>query len=410
MRASDNKKSRTGLVALIVASLLLAANLLTELVFVSELRDMPSFFQKPSITDSGLSLTMGLATVVDVIFIATTGLGILIYAIKIRRYLPAHRFRVIAIVTVLQLIILPGATSMTTAHFLGPSKVGAQALKNWDASGKTIKLIGGGLLPAGFAKQGSVDEQEQVNARFVAQSSPQDQPEFGKICSNVIAYAKQLGATAWLDKTSNTKGLLTDESKTQDGCLDAIQGYPKLKVQVNTVVSPEFILAGQFKGSGDTNGVPIALSLQLLKQGTAGDHPNTWIYELQIATAFGGDPLALTGGLSKGTVEINDLLQLIGQERLAAPDRNPTEPAFVKEILKSYKHKIAIRVFETKPGVANRLDLTNSDGVHLCLAIDPWDAKREGIEDPGYGYGLGFMDNLKVLHGFGVAVEGGCSK
>ena len=410
MRTSDNKKSRTGLVALIFASLLLATNLLTEIVFVSELRDMPSFFQKPSVTDSGLSLTMGLATVVDIIFIATMGLGVLIYAIKIRRHLPAKRFRAIAIVTVLQLIILPGATSMTTAHFLGPSKVGAQALKNWDASGKAMKLIAAKPLPAGFVWQGAVGVQEEVNARLVAQSSPQDQPEFEKICSNVIAYSKRLGATAWLDKSSNTKGSLADEIKALHGCLDALQGYPKLKVQLHTVVSPEFIFAGKFKGTGDTSAVPIALSLQLLKQGTAGDHPNTWIYELQIATAFGGDPLALTGGLSKGTVEINDLLQLIGQERLAAPDRNPTDPAFVKEILKSYKHKIAIRVFETKPGVANRLDLTNSDGVHMCLAIDPWDAKREGIEDPGYGYGLGFMDNLKVLHGFGVAVEGGCSK
>ena len=408
MRASDNKKSRTGLVALIVASLLLAANLLTELVFVSELRDMPSFYQKPSITDSGLSLTMGLATVVDIIFIATTGLGILIYAIKIRRYLPAKRFLAIAVVTALQLIILPGATSTTTAQTLGPSPVGAQAMKDWDASGKAIKLIASRSFPAGFASSSKLGVQEEVNARLVAQSSPQDLPEFEKICSNVIAYSKRLGATAWLDKSSNTKGLLADEIKPQHACLDAIQGYPKLKIQLQTVVSPEFILAGQFKGSGDTNGVPIALSLQLLKQGTAGDHPNTWIYELQIATAFGGDPLALTSGLSKGTVEINDLLQLIGQERLAAPDRNPTDPAFVKEILKSYKHKIAIRVFETKPGVANRLDLTNSDGVHMCLAIDPWDAKREGIEDPGYGYGLGFMDNLKVLKGFGVAVEGGC--
>lgn len=408
MRTSDNKKSRTGLVALIFASLLLAANLLTEIAFVSGLRDMPSFFQKSSITDSGLSLTMGLATVVDIIFIATTGLGILIYAIKIRRHLPAKRFRAIAIVTALQLIILPGAASTTTAHILGPSLVGAQALKDWDASGKTIKLIGGRPLPAGFVWQGAVGVQEEVNARLVVQSAPQTEPEFEKICSNVVAYAKQLGATAWLDKSSNTKGLLADVIKAKHGCLDAIQGYPKLKVQLQTVVSPEFILAGKLKGSGDTSGVPIAISLQLLKQGTAGDHPNTWIYELQIATAFGADPLTLTGGLSEGTIEINDLLQLIGQERLAAPDRNPTDPAFVKEILKSYKHKIAIRVFESKPGVANRLDLTNSDGVHMCLAIDPWDAKREGIEDPGYGYGLGFMDNLKVLHGFGVAVEGGC--
>ena len=80
----------------------------------------------------------------------------------------------------------------------------------------------------------------------------------------------------------------------------------------------------------------------------------------------------------------------------------------MREILKTYSHDIDIRVFETKPGVANRLELTNSDGAHMCLAIDPWNEAEQGQEDPGYGYGLGFMQDLKVLKGFGNAVEGGC--
>jgi hypothetical protein len=171
------------------------------------------------------------------------------------------------------------------------------------------------------------------------------------------------------------------------------------------VSSPEFILAGNALGGSKS---PFAIQLTLLKQGAAGDYPNTWIYELLIHTAYNEDPLTLEGGLSQGTIEINDLLTLIAQERLAAPDRNPTNPVFVREILKTYSHDIDIRVFESKPGVANRLELTNSDGAHMCLAIDPWNEAEQGQEDPGYGYGFGFMQDLKVLKGFGNAVEGGC--
>ena len=38
------------------------------------------------------------------------------------------------------------------------------------------------------------------------------------------------------------------------------------------------------------------------------------------------------------------------------------------------------------------------------------DEAEQGQPDPGYGYGLGFMQDLKVLKDFGNAVEGGCKK
>jgi hypothetical protein len=44
----------------------------------------------------------------------------------------------------------------------------------------------------------------------------------------------------------------------------------------------------------------------------------------------------------------------------------------------------------------------------MCLSIDAWDEEYMGSPDPGTGYGLGYMNDLEVLKGFGNAVEGGC--
>ena len=117
------------------------------------------------------------------------------------------------------------------------------------------------------------------------------------------------------------------------------------------------------------------------------EKPNTFTFELYISTAYGMDPLLRDGDLSKGTVEVNELLNIIGQARLANPDRNPTDPAFMREILATYKFDIKTKLFESKPGVADRIELTNSDDSHICLSVEPWDEKKMAQPDPGWGYG-----------------------
>ena len=396
-----------GLVPLIVASILLAINLIIEISFTNDLRAIPTFYNTQSTTNAGVSMSMGLSTVLDILAFSTIGLAMLIYAIVIRKRLSKKRLWLIIGITVAQLAIVQGTIAPVFARALGPSAAGANLRSQMDDAARTMEWIQTKSLPEGFTGSEPNLTQEEVNARWSAQSSAFDQAYAERTCESVIAYAADLGATNWVEKFSKTKGSVSDSAKTQSACLAAVGGYPKLKVQKYTVTSPEFILAGNALGGATS---PIAIQLTLLKQGTSGDFPNAWIYELLIHTAYNEDPLTLEGGLSQGTIEINDLLTLIAQERLAAPDRNPTDPVFVREILKTYSHDIDIRVFESKPGVANRLELTNSDGAHMCLAIDPWNEAEQGQEDPGYGYGLGFMQDLKVLKGFGNAVEGGCKE
>lgn len=394
-----------GLVPLIVASILLAINLIIEVSFTNDLRAIPTFYNPQSTTNAGLSMSMGLSTVLDILAFSTIGLAMLIYAIVIRKRMPKKRLWLIVGFTVAQLAIVQGTIAPVLARALGPSAAGANLRSQMDDSARTMDWIQTKSLPDSFSAGEENSVQEEVNARWLGQSKAYESENFDQICTHVIAYAAELGATQWLEKTGKTKGQVSDSSQTQAACNKALGGYPKLKVQRYTVVSPEFILAGKALGGAKS---PFAVQLTLLKQGTEGDFPNAWIYELAIHTAYNEDPLTLQGGLSEGTVEINDLLTHIAQERLAAPGRNPTDPVFVREILKTYSHDIDISVFETKPGVANRLELTNSDGANMCLAIDPWNEAEQGQPDPGYGYGLGFMQDLKVLKGFGNAVEGGC--
>ena len=403
----EKPKATYGRVPLIVATTLLAINVIIELSFTNDLRAIPTFYNEQSTTNAGLSMSMGLSTVVDVLVCGSIGIAVLIYAIAIRKRMPPKRLRLIVVITVAQLLIVQGVIAPVLAKALGPSAVGANLQSQMDDAARTMDWIKSKTLPEGFSGDDSNGVQEEVNARWLAQSSAFEEAFAERTCASVIAYAADLGATQWVEKFTKTKGSVANKAQTQSACLAAVNGYPKLKVQRQTIVSPEFILAGKAVGG---SGSPFAATLSLLKQGSSGDFANKWVYELLIHTAYNEDPLTLQGGLSQGTIEINDLLTLIAQERLAAPDRNPTDPAFVRETLKLYQHDIDIQVFETKPGVANHLELTNSDGAHMCLAIDPWDEKREGTEDPGYGYGLGFMQNLDVLKGFGVAVEGGCKK
>ena len=392
---------------LVIASLLFAFNLIVELSFTNDLRGIPTFYNTQSTTNAAISISMGLSGAFDILCLSAIGLTVLIYSLVVRKRFSNKRFWWIVGISVAQLLLVQGTVAPVLARGLGPSAVGQNLRLQMDQSAETMDWIQSKPLPEGFSASDENSVQEEINVRWLSQSKAFDAANFDKVCAGVIAYAVDLGATDWIEKTGKTKGEVVDTPQTRAACKNALGGYPKLKVQKYTVTSPEFILAGKAQGGAKS---PIAVQLTLLKQGTNGDFPNAWIYELAIRTVYNEDPLTTQGGLSEGTIEINDLLTLIAQQRLAAPERNPTDPIFVSEILKTYQHDIDIRVFESTPGVANRLELTNSDGVHMCLAIDPWNEAEQGMEDPGYGYGLGFMQDLRVLKGFGNAVEGGCKK
>jgi len=395
-----------GIIPLTVACLLLFANIATEFSFLNQIRALPSFYASHSTLDTSTSLGMGFSGLIDVAFGTTIGLAMLIYAIKIRRTLPKRRLLLITILTVLQLALVSGTVAPALARWLGPSEAGLDTLKKTNQANQTVEYLKKQTAPEGFLLDSDDYGLDVPNAGLNLFTEPLTVASHEATCAKVIEYAVGLGASKWIERLNMSTGEVSATAAAVKACALAMESYPHLKVPRMTVVSSEFILAGPAKGGAHS---PIKFTLTFAKQGTESEHPNTVNYTLSIATAYGENPLTKDGGLSKGTIEINDLLVLIAQERLAAPDRNPTDPAFIREILKGYQHKIPVKVFETKPGVANRLEVTDSDGNHICLAIDPWDEAKQGMPDPGFGYGLGFQDNLKVLSGYGNAVNGGCS-
>jgi hypothetical protein len=397
---------QAGIIPLTVASLLLFANIAIEFSFLNQIRAIPSFYASHSTLDASTSLSMGFSGFIDIAFGGTIGLAMLVYSIKIRRSLPKRRLLLITIVTLLQFVLVSGTAAPVLARWLGPSEAGLETLKQMNQATQTVSYLKNQAVPKGFLLDSFDYGVEVPNAGLSLFTEQLAAPSHEVTCAKVIEYAVGLGASKWIERSNMNTGKVSATATAVQACALAMDSYPHLKVPRMTVGSSEFILAGTAKGGAHS---PIKFTLAFYKQGTQSEHPNTVNYTLGISTTYGENPLTKDGGLSKGTTEINDLLVLIAQERLAAPHRNPTDPAFIREILKGYQHKIPLKIFETKPGVANRLELTDSDGNHFCLAIDPWDEAKQGIPDPGFGYGLGFQENLKVLSGYGNAVTGGCS-
>ncbi|MEN9969857.1 MAG: hypothetical protein RLZZ229_65, partial [Actinomycetota bacterium] len=230
----EQPKATYGTVPLIVATTLLAINVIIELSFTNDLRAIPTFYNEQSTTNAGLSMSMGLSTVVDVLVCGSIGIAVLIYAIAIRKRMPPKRLRLIVVITVAQLLIVQGVIAPVLAKALGPSAVGANLQSQMDDAARTVDWIKSKTLPESFSGDDSNGVQEEVNVRWLVQSSAFEEAFAERTCASVIAYAADLGATEWVEKFTKTKGSVANEAQTQSACLAAVNGYPKLKVQRQT--------------------------------------------------------------------------------------------------------------------------------------------------------------------------------
>ncbi|MEY4061364.1 MAG: hypothetical protein RIQ31_1026 [Actinomycetota bacterium] len=403
-------ETSAGLIPMIVAIALFAINLVAEIAFFIEFRNDPELSTLGA-SMYPTSMYLGLVQVLDIFVISTISIVFFIVALRARRTYVKGRMRLISIFTVANLLIFPGAFAMPLATALGPSE-SAQALNVLrQESFETLTQIRSLELPAGFEM---IDEfyscveagcGYEVNSGWRTGVYNLDEPDMAGTCKAVIDYAINFGLDTYRAGDSGQPTPIGDGAEAASVCAELMAQYPVLEVQKVEVLSPTFTITGATNFGAES---PLKLELNLLKYGEDWEKPNAWGYQFMIATTYEQDRDQNSGGLSQGSIEINNLLESFGQARLAAPDRNPTDPAFVQEVLDTLEYPINISVVETSPGVANRLDVTNSDGAHICLSIDPWDEEIMGSPDPGTGYGLGFMENLEVLAGFGNAVDGGC--
>lgn len=399
-----------GMVPLVVTGVLLGINVITEISFFNDFRNQPDFATAGSSMYPS-SLMLVLAQMLDIFVVNLIAIVFGIIAWRGRSLMVKGRLRLIAIFTIANLAIFPGAIATPLALATGPSAKAAELKVQQQESLETLTQLRSLDLPAGFEM---IDEfyscldagcGEEVNSQWRTGIYKLDEPAMVETCKAVIDYAINFGLDTYQAGAGSEPKTIGDGTTAATECAELMGQYPVLKVQKYEVLSPTFTISGTANFGAES---PLKLELSLMKAGEQSEKPNSWGYEFKISTSYNSDPYQTDGGLSQGTVELNALLEAFGQARLAEPDRNPTDPTFVKEVLAGYKYPIEIEIVETKPGVANRLDLTNSDGDHMCLSIDKWVEEEMGSPDPGTGYAIGGMENLDVLSGFGNAVGGGC--
>ena len=404
--ASKDANSRNaGILLLVGAALMLVINVFTEFALVNDLRNTPEFFG-PDSRMGYVSWSIGYAGVADVLFFGTLGIAVLAMALVARKRMAKSRFIAIVVVSVLQLALFSGSLAPTIAKALGPSQIANNLQGQADDASVTIKYLQSIDPPAGF--EGSLAEPfaEETNLQWGLSANTGAEAPIREKCTAVVEYAFGLGATDWMRKDTRETGKVADQAATIQACEQVLDGYPRLKVKRFSTYSDSFVMGGiaNFEPSS-----PLTFDLMLMNTDPKSEKPNTFSFELYISTAYGMDPVLRDGDLSLGTVEVNELLNIIGQARLANPDRNPTDPAFMREILATYKYDLKLKLFESKPGVADRIELTDSDNFHMCLSVEPWDEKKMAQEDPGWGYGLaGMYEKLSELNGFGNYKEGSC--
>jgi hypothetical protein len=400
-----------GMASLIVAALVLVLNVIFEAILFLELRDNPSFDFQTGVLPYPTSMTVGFNQVFDLFVLSTIGIAFLVLAIVARARTPKRRLRAIVIMTVLGLVIFPGTIAVKLAQALGPSSIALEGKENIKDSLSTLQVLNNSELPAGFEMinefyQGEPDSSLRTGVYNL------DEPEITSTCQEVVTYVIAKGATQYRASDSGSLQPIAGPDALVETCGTTLGTYPVLKVQRLEVFSEPIYFYGpsSFEANGAI-GVPMSYKLTLIKYGSEWERPYSWGYEFMISTTFAQDINAVLDGLDKPTVEINDLLLHVAQERLANPDKNPTDPTFMAQILATFKHKISIELFEPHPGVAEWLDVKTSDGHQICLSVRPWNETNEGMEDPGFGYSLGFQEDFKSLDeygGYGIAVEGTC--
>ena len=392
-----------GRVPLVVSAVVLAINVSSEISL---------FFSKwdSSVNDdSSIAFEEGFSQVFDILVLSLVAIALLVYAIITRKNLRPGYLRLISIFTIAGLLIFPGVITNFLVDTFGRSPRVQASIVNAQLSSQTLSAISELPLPAGFdiAEDGFSDcttNCSDPDSSWRATLANLDTSEAAPTCEAVLNYAVSLGADSWQTEYQEKTGSTENTEEAIAACVKSVEDYPKLKVQRLEVFSPNFYFTGTANIEPNS---PFRIELMLMKYGSEWENPYSFAYQMVVTTLYEDERLTW-GKLAAETIEINELLTLVGQERLSNPDRNPTDPAFMSEIVSSYKYPLDIEIVETEPGVANRLHFTTSDGVELCLSVDPWDANQQGMEDPGTGYGLGYAGSLEDLSGFGNAVQGYC--
>ena len=166
-----------------------------------------------------------------------------------------------------------------------------------------------------------------------------------KYCAEVIALAKELGATH--DSVPNANSMEPLSSKSTDRCVATLSTYPRS-------VGWGWFSARYFLQGVDKNNTPFIIQLSLeqdsvVNMGTGTDSANTdptkletetWKYTITTSTGFDTEnPISQIPDYSDGKIQAAAMLDTVAYYRRSNPKIDPFDGTFAKTMLKEYKQR-----------------------------------------------------------------------
>jgi hypothetical protein len=238
-------------------------------------------------------------------------------------------------------------------------------------------------------------ENDSPDACMYSDSGPLSEQTPEQICSDVIAYAKDLGATSEISVLFS-KGQPLSE-KSFENCVSTLHSQPRSAAWA--LFSPQYVLYGNFKP--DT---PMAIGLTLSRQTTkvaAGgvNAPSMPPYDgkdiLQPLLNVYSITVSTTLEVAKIEVKANPfaneknrtaaLLDLIAYYRAANPQQDPRSKTFIDAVISEfnsrYKFEDLWEPFVTQDDKVHWIQVRRNDGYKICIAIDRKNSTNKNIHE-----------------------------
>jgi len=245
-----------------------------------------------------------------------------------------------------------------------------------------------------------LESQDSPDSCLLAETKSYKTEQASKICDEVIALGKKLGATQDSTPTMSFVGSMWDLSEnSRNGCIETMQSYPRSIGWA--FLSPSYYLQGEA-----SNGAPFAIQLyqEQLSPYTAGNepaNPNTdpstlaaesYSYTILTSTNYDTpDPWETLPQYSDPNIQVAALLDTVAYYRRSNPEIPIFDPVFVNTMIKEYKRSFRFEgeaeAFVSPNGEAHYIHFKDP-ALEICVSIGASRAELEAPYEAGFDMGM----------------------
>ena len=280
-------------------------------------------------------------------------------------------------------------------------------------------------LPAGYSiasisgGQNSFDYQNPEYTLTLVKKNPGPAPS--EECAAVIEFAQSLGATHWFGDYSFPPDVMfpieSHPAQAQINCVNVVGDAWDSSREVNPdVATPLFYLWGENNTLLSGKIVPLIFEFNV-GEGRNNFSVSTFISSMTDSEGAFDSFRAWTWDEALSAVDPGFLFRLtaldpIGQFR----EENPNAPL---ESLKSIRAAYGRASMDPTLGSIDVVKDKQTGRVYVhvnpygiyydvCVSIPAFDPEYFGVDDPGFGYGIGFSSEWQIKDEFGVGTRGEC--